>query len=122
MKYFNNNPNFQRSFAVIKNGIKGANSLPNGGNFNYYTCFPIFHEIRNDQIKKVIDSMQSIIGKAGIAGSIQQRDIDEKFDLLLEANDVFLDRAVSKLKSKILILPLLISKDFSNYFLIALLI
>ena len=40
--------------------------------------------------------MQNVVEKAGIAGNIKQRDIEEKFDLVLEANDIFLDRAVSK--------------------------
>lgn len=39
--------------------------------------------------------MQGIVEKAGIAGNIRQRDIEEKFDLILESNDIFLDRAVS---------------------------
>ncbi|XP_058793468.1 exosome component 10 isoform X2 [Phymastichus coffea] len=83
----------QKSFTVIRNGLKAANSLPNAENFNYYTCFPTFNEIRNIQIKKIVDSMQNVVEKAGIAGNIKQRDVEEKFDLLLESNDIFLDRA-----------------------------
>lgn len=37
--------------------------------------------------------MQGIIECTGAAGSIRQRDADEKFDLLAEANDILLDRA-----------------------------
>jgi exosome complex exonuclease RRP6 len=40
--------------------------------------------------------MQCIVEKSEISGNIKQRDIEEKFDLLLELNDIFLDRAVSK--------------------------
>lgn len=39
--------------------------------------------------------MQSIMSKAGIEQNVKQRDIQEKFDLLIDANDLFLDRAVS---------------------------
>lgn len=42
--------------------------------------------------------MQTIVEKAGVAGNIKQRSIEEKYDLLLETNDVFLDRAVSIIK------------------------
>lgn len=80
---------------MIRNGLKAANSLPNADNFNYYTCFPTFNEIRNVQIKKIADSMQNIVEKSGVAGNIRQRDVEEKFDLILESNDIFLDRAVS---------------------------
>ncbi|KAJ8666846.1 hypothetical protein QAD02_008508 [Eretmocerus hayati] len=83
----------EKSFNIIKNGIKSANMLPNGDNFKYYSCFPTFNDIRNAQIKKIMDTMQKIIEKTGIAGNIKQRDVEEKFDLLLEANDTLLDRA-----------------------------
>ncbi|XP_031778238.1 exosome component 10 [Nasonia vitripennis] len=83
----------QKSFAVIKDGIKASNSLPSADNFNYYTCFPTFNEIRNEQIKKILNSMQGIVERAGIAGNIKQRDIEEKFDLILESNDIYLDQA-----------------------------
>lgn len=39
--------------------------------------------------------MQNTFGMAGIKGNISNLDVEEKFDLLLESNDIFLDRAVS---------------------------
>ena len=39
--------------------------------------------------------MQNVIELAGVSGNIKRHDIEEKFELLLEANDVLLDRAVS---------------------------
>ncbi|XP_015601250.1 exosome component 10 [Cephus cinctus] len=80
-------------FEILKAGIRAANNLPSGDNFNYYACFSSFNDIRNEQIKKVLNTMQNVIEHSGIPGNIRRRDADEKFELLLEANDIFLDRA-----------------------------
>lgn len=39
--------------------------------------------------------MQKIVKLAGVSNDIVQRDVEEKFELLLEANDILIDRAVS---------------------------
>lgn len=80
----------------MKAGIKAANNLPVGDNFNYYVCFPSFNDARHKDAERMLATMQNIMKIAG-AGftNIQSRDIDEKFDLLLEANDQLLDQAVS---------------------------
>lgn len=39
--------------------------------------------------------MQCVMATAGVKNNVSNRGIDEKFDLLLEANDILLDRAVS---------------------------
>lgn len=79
----------------MREGVKAANSLPNGENFNYYACFPKFNEVRNKELKRLLTVMQGVVELSGAAGNVKQRDIDEKFELLVEANDIFLDRAVS---------------------------
>uniref|UniRef100_A0A0C9RHK2 Exosome complex component 10 homolog n=1 Tax=Fopius arisanus TaxID=64838 RepID=A0A0C9RHK2_9HYME len=83
------------SFAVLKIGIKAANSLPSGENFSYYSCFPTFRNIRQEEIKKVMTSMQRLLECTGASGSITRGDREEKFDLLTEANDILLDRATA---------------------------
>ena len=79
----------------MRSGVKAANSLPNGENFNYYACFPKFNEVRNRELKRILTIMQGVVELSGAAGSVKNSDIEEKFELLLEANDIFLDRAVS---------------------------
>ena len=39
--------------------------------------------------------MQHLLGTVGMKSQMSHRDIEEKFELLLEINDIFLDRAVS---------------------------
>lgn len=43
----------------------------------------------------LLSVMQHTLGTAGVKSKILHREVEEKFDLLLEANDVLLDRAVS---------------------------
>ncbi|XP_071875872.1 exosome component Rrp6 [Bombus fervidus] len=83
----------QEAFNVIKLGIKCANSLPSGSNFNYYSCFPSFLKTKDENTKLLLDVMQHLLGLAGIKSNISNLDIEEKFDLLLEANDMLLDQA-----------------------------
>ncbi|XP_034943723.1 uncharacterized protein Rrp6 [Chelonus insularis] len=80
------------SFSTIQNGIKSANSLPNGDNFKYYCCFPKFNEVRNNGINKIEHLMQLIVQYTGAAGSMRGRDTEEKFKLLVDANDILLDK------------------------------
>ncbi|XP_018397986.1 PREDICTED: exosome component 10 [Cyphomyrmex costatus] len=83
----------QDAFDAMRAGIKAANNLPVGDNFNYYTCFPSFNDARHKDMERMLATMQNIMKLAGNSSNIQTRDIDEKFDLLLEANDHLLDQA-----------------------------
>ena len=44
--------------------------------------------------------MQHLLGTVGMKSNMSHRDIEEKFELLLETNDIFLDRAVSSCKDR----------------------
>ncbi|XP_015174926.1 PREDICTED: exosome component 10 [Polistes dominula] len=81
------------AFSVIKNGIRASNGLPIEENYNYYECFPSFNKSNNDSAGRLLKMMQKIINLSGIGGNIGKGDIGEQFDLLLEANDVYLDKA-----------------------------
>lgn len=80
-------------FEVLKTGIKVANGFPSGEKYDYYNCFPNFRNIVNGEIKNVLDCMQNVMESAGVRGNIKRRDIEEKFELLVEANDILLERA-----------------------------
>ncbi|KAH0550286.1 exosome component 10 [Cotesia glomerata] len=79
-------------FSGVGNGIKAANSLPKGENFQYYSCFQAFKNFRIKQTKKISELMQSIVERAGAAGSMTDRDTEEKIKLLIDTNDILLDR------------------------------
>lgn len=79
----------------MRTGIKAANNLPSGNNFNYYSCFSSFNDAINKDKRRILSIMQTLIKLAGGSGAIGTRDNDAKFDLLLEANDQLLDQAVN---------------------------
>ncbi|XP_067213814.1 exosome complex component 10 homolog [Linepithema humile] len=83
----------QEAYDTMRSGIKAANNLPAGNNFNYYTCFTSFNDAINKDKRRILSTMQAVIKLAGGSGTIGGRDIDEKFDLLEEANDQLLDQA-----------------------------
>lgn len=83
----------QHAFNVIRIGIKAANNLPIGSNYRYYSCFPSFLTAKDENIKMLLNVMQRVLGTVGIKSNISNRDEEEKFDLLLEANDILLDKA-----------------------------
>ncbi|XP_053994279.1 exosome component 10 [Hylaeus volcanicus] len=90
-------PNFdaylQHAFDAIRTGIKAANNLPIGSNYSYYSCFPSFLNAKDENVKLTLNVMQHVLGTVGIKNKISHRSIEEKFDLLLETNDILLDRA-----------------------------
>ncbi|XP_076640541.1 exosome component Rrp6 [Colletes latitarsis] len=91
--YSNLDDYIQHAFGAIRCGIKAANNLPIGSNFSYYSCFPSFLIAKDDNIKLLLNAMQHMFGTVGIKNNILNRDVEEKFDLLLEMNDILLDRA-----------------------------
>ncbi|XP_012282289.1 exosome component 10 [Orussus abietinus] len=80
-------------YDALKAGIKASNGLPQGENYNYYSCFSSFNNIKNGEINKLLSSMQCILELVGVGGNIRRGEIEDKFELLLEANDIFQDRA-----------------------------
>ncbi|XP_011867465.1 PREDICTED: exosome component 10 [Vollenhovia emeryi] len=83
----------QNAFDAMRAGIKAANNLPVGDNFNYYACFSSFNDARHRDAERILATMQSVIKLTGGSTNIQTRDDEEKFDLLLETNDLLLDQA-----------------------------
>lgn len=91
--YTNFKDYIQEAYDAIKFGIKAANNLPTGSNFSYYSCFPSFLKAKDSNIDLLLKVMQDIVSATGVKGSFANRDMEEKFDLLIEANDILQDRA-----------------------------
>lgn len=87
---------FQEAYDAMIAGIKAANNLPAADNFNYYVCLkPSLNKARNEDLKRILATMQMVIRTTGSSSNIESADVDDKFDLLLETNDHLLDQAVS---------------------------
>lgn len=80
---------------MIRAGIKAANNLPAGDNYNYYALFQSFKNAKDQDTKRIQTTMQTIMKLAGGPSNIEYRDDEEKFNFLLETNDLLIDQAVS---------------------------
>lgn len=95
---------FQESHDAIRAGIKAANNLPTGENYDYYAFFQSFINAKDKDVKRILATIQTIMKLAGSPRNIEHLDTEEKFELLLETNDLLLDQAVS---IPILLIPML---------------
>lgn len=84
----------QSSFGNVKRAIIACNGFPHGKNYDYYSTFPVFTDIKELEKRKLVKCMQQILNLAQMTQNMARRNDDEKFDLVTEANDYFLDLAV----------------------------
>ncbi|CAL1281683.1 unnamed protein product [Larinioides sclopetarius] len=76
----------------ILTATKSANNLPSAGDdFDCYNCYPGFREVMLRKRKAILSLMTSIIQSHGMREKFQDRELEEKFDLLVEANDTILE-------------------------------
>ncbi|XP_046397654.1 exosome component 10 [Ischnura elegans] len=87
----------QEGFASLMGAIKASNSLPCGNDWDYYSSFPVFQKAIDIKGKKVLKLISMVFQHQGVKGNILRRDLEEKFDLLLDANDMILERVNSTL-------------------------
>ncbi|KAL7299082.1 hypothetical protein TKK_0008170 [Trichogramma kaykai] len=78
---------------VITNGCTASDELPCDRDFHYYKCYPTFNEIREKHTKRISNIMQCIVKQAGVDTNVTSNNINEKYNILLESNDILLNRA-----------------------------
>jgi len=103
---------------------KTSNTLPNEDHFHYYSSYPSFEDAMAKQGTQSLRrhgtflfclltfllyfsrcySISNVIQCSGVKGNILRRDLEEKFELLLDANDTLLERVVSTRYVKLLYL------------------
>lgn len=85
----------QNAMGPIVEATKFANSFPVGASRNLYSKHPAF----NNTIQNHSEKMLSIISKVlkQIKKNIQRRDNDERLEMMLECNDIVLERVNSHL-------------------------
>jgi exosome complex exonuclease RRP6 len=92
---------------------KTSNTLPSDDHFHYYSSYPAFEDAMSKQGNQslrrfvaffasessiltnfLIFSIANVIKSSGLKGNIIRRDLEEKFELLLDTNDTLLEEAV----------------------------
>lgn len=80
---------------MLGEAIKSSNKLPFGRARDLYESYPSFHNLVKSQTDNVLSKLSMIMKHAGSRGNILRRDHEEKFEMIVEANDVILERVVS---------------------------
>lgn len=77
--------------------IKNSNSLPNGKDWNFYNTFDSFTKIMNEEGTAILKQLNCILRNNNIDGNVFNRSLVEKTELMIEANDVILDRVANNI-------------------------
>ncbi|KAL5015456.1 hypothetical protein ScPMuIL_009726 [Solemya velum] len=87
--------------AVLK-ATKSSNELPaSGDDFDYYSSYQAFQDVMDVEGKRILHVIQSILKHQNVRGNLSQSsdamDVEDKFDILIDANDQILERAGTSL-------------------------
>lgn len=69
--------------------------LPEEENWNYYKVHDSFNNIMNNEAEKILRLMNDILRTQHIDINIRNRDIEEKSEMLVEANDDILEKVAN---------------------------
>lgn len=79
-------------------GIKISNNLPSDDDWNFYNnAHEAFGRLMNDESAKIVNCMNRILAKYDVEGSMKSSTLEEKEELLVEANDAILERAANNI-------------------------
>lgn len=75
--------------------IRHSNALPIGGDWTFYNAYESFSSIMNNEGNEILNSINTMLRKYEIEGNIKNRSLDEKTELIVEANDVILENVAN---------------------------
>ncbi|RZC34489.1 exosome component 10, partial [Asbolus verrucosus] len=84
-------------FKVLMEAIRHSNALPTGRDRNFYNVSESFTKIINDEGGSVLRLMNQIMRCNDIESNIRNRILDEKTELVVEANDVILEKVANNI-------------------------
>lgn len=76
---------------------KAMNAFPSGATRDLYSAHPTFGKIVDAQCSQILEIITGVLRQQKVKGNMHRRDNDERFDLLMECNDVMLERIGSNL-------------------------
>ncbi|XP_069699387.1 exosome complex component 10 homolog [Periplaneta americana] len=82
----------QAGFKTLMEATRNSTNLPSGHNWDYYTSFPSFKKVMDAEGTRVLELISMLLHHQGVKGNILRRDFEEKFDLIIDANDHILER------------------------------
>ncbi|XP_013416312.1 exosome component 10-like [Lingula anatina] len=90
----------QQALQSVMGAIRASNELPAAGNdYDFYSSFGGFRELMNVEGRRVLQLMQDLLKhqnvKGNLSGGSQSVEVEDKFDVLVDANDQMLERVSS---------------------------
>ncbi|KAL1490352.1 hypothetical protein ABEB36_013063 [Hypothenemus hampei] len=82
----------QEGFSCLVEGIKHVNSLPMGRDWSFYTMFESFNEVLKEESHHLMDGMMSVLKMNDVTANMRNQDLDNKTEILVDTNDVILER------------------------------
>ncbi|XP_039281279.1 exosome component 10 isoform X2 [Nilaparvata lugens] len=82
----------QQGMKIIMDIIKISNGLPMGQQRELLNTFPEFVSSITKEGDFILSVLSNAIRNEGIAGNIIRRDIEEKHDMIVDTNDIILER------------------------------
>lgn len=77
--------------------IRNANTFACGTDFDYYQTHDAFTKIMNEESSEVMRSINNILKIYDIHDNIKNRGLEEKTELIVEANDVILENVANNI-------------------------
>ncbi|KAK9500201.1 hypothetical protein O3M35_001505 [Rhynocoris fuscipes] len=86
------------AYAFVMSGIKCSSVLPTGKEFSYYSTFPEIKNTLKEQEGELLQLMQKVLTYCGSKRSLDAQCVDDKFDLIIDINDILLERTSKNLR------------------------
>ncbi|XP_066141877.1 exosome complex component 10 homolog [Euwallacea fornicatus] len=84
-------------YKFLMEGTKYANQLPTGRDRNFYSAFDSFTKILNEESQRLMDGMTSVLKKNEVGANMRNQHIDKKNEILIDANDIILERVANNI-------------------------
>ncbi|XP_054712256.1 exosome component 10-like [Uloborus diversus] len=88
----------QESLRSILLATRASNALPAAGDdYDYYSTFQGFRTFLAQKGQSILSLMTAIVQNQGVREKFQERELEEKFDLLVDVNDIILENVSTNL-------------------------
>lgn len=87
----------QDGLKAVMEGIRTANAFASGTDFDYYHTHQSFTRIVNEESNDVMRSINTILKKYDIHDNLKNRGLEEKTELIVEANDTILENVANNI-------------------------
>ncbi|EFA03774.2 exosome complex component 10 homolog [Tribolium castaneum] len=84
-------------FKVLMEAIKHSNALPSGRDWDFYNISDSFKEIMKVEGNHVLRLMNQVMRCNDLDSNLRNRVLDEKIELVIEANDIILEKVANNI-------------------------